>query len=190
MASVTVVTPPAEEPVTLARVRAERAVTHTEDDTILEAKITEVRQHVEEMLGKALVTQTWRLHLHEFPAGEIALPGGRVQSVESVTYIDEAGDTQTLATSAYQVDTYSRRPILRRVPGTEWPKTQDTLNAVTVELVVGYGAAADVPGGIVAAILLLIGDLAENREAQIVGSIIQENKAVQRLLFPHRNLEV
>lgn len=190
MASVTVVTPPAAEPVTLERIRAERARTHTEDDTILEAKITEARQHIEDQLGRALVTQTWRLHLHEFPDGEIALPGGKVQSVTSVTYLDEDGDSQTLDPSAYQVDIYSRRPIIRRVPGTSWPKTQDTLNAVTVEIVVGYGDPEDVPGGIIAALILIAGDIDENREGQIVGSIIQENRAVQRLLFPHRIMEV
>lgn len=37
-----------------------------------------------------------------------------------------------------------------------------------------------------AAALLIIGDLYQNREAQIVGTIVSDNPTVQRLLYPYR----
>ncbi len=39
---------------------------------------------------------------------------------------------------------------------------------------------------VVAAFLLLVGDLYENRESQIIDSTIKDNPAVQRLLYPYR----
>lgn len=48
------------------------------------------------------------------------------------------------------------------------------------------GATVPTPASIKAAELLIIGDLYENREAQVVGSIVQDNKAVERLLHLYR----
>jgi len=174
---------PATEPVTVERARDERGLAHNLDDSMLEAKITEAREHIEIVLGKALITQTWSLYLHEFP-DVIELPGGRVQSITSITYKDADGVDQTLVASDYDADLFSRQPIIR--PADKWPDTADQLNAVKVEYVVGYGDADAVPGGIKAALLLMVGDAYENREGQIAGETISENKAVSRLLWPHR----
>lgn len=43
-----------------------------------------------------------------------------------------------------------------------------------------------VPSAIKAACLLLVGDMYQNREAQIVGTIVADNPAVVRLLYPYR----
>lgn len=187
--AIEVVTPPAEEPVTLTRARSEIGLVHNADDSMVTDKIIEARQHIEQMLSRALITQTWRLSLDQF-CDEIVLPGGRVQSITSVKYTDKDGVEQTLAASAYQADIISNRPRIRRVPGTSWPETENTFNAVRIEYVVGYGAASAVPGGIVAALLLMVGDLYANREAQVTGTTIQDNKTVSRLLWPHRSVEV
>lgn len=48
------------------------------------------------------------------------------------------------------------------------------------------GAEEPVPASVKAAILLTIGDLYENREAQFVGVIRADNPTVLRLLSPYR----
>ena len=48
------------------------------------------------------------------------------------------------------------------------------------------GGPVAVPASIRAALLLIIGDLYENREGQITGTIRTDNPAVMRLLTPHR----
>ncbi|MDG5498965.1 head-tail connector protein [Marinobacter sp. BGYM27] len=48
------------------------------------------------------------------------------------------------------------------------------------------GEDVPVPASIKAALLLVIGDLYENREAQIVGTIRADNPAVERLLHFYR----
>lgn len=48
------------------------------------------------------------------------------------------------------------------------------------------GAALPVPGGVRAALLLVIGDLYENREGVVTGTIVAVNPTVERLLHFHR----
>jgi uncharacterized phage protein (predicted DNA packaging) len=46
--------------------------------------------------------------------------------------------------------------------------------------------SGNVPASIKAACLLMVGDLFENREAQLTSGGIIENPAVKNLLYPHR----
>lgn len=48
------------------------------------------------------------------------------------------------------------------------------------------GELVPVPPDVKAAILLIIGDLYENREGQFVGAQVSENQTVQNLLHFHR----
>lgn len=144
-------------------------------------------------LGRAIITQTLRLTLDTFPfdglrAMPIVLPMPPYQSVSSVTYIDRAGSTQTLASGAYYVVNGQSQPTqIWPAPGTVWPSTQDRPAAVTVEWVAGYGdAASNVPQDIIAAGLLMLADLYENRAATEVGATIARNPSVDRLLAKHR----
>ena len=79
----------------------------------------------------------------------------------SIQYVDDAGDTQTLSTSLYQVDTKSQPGRIIPAYGESWPTVRsDTLNAVTVNFVAGYGDdPEDVPAGLRHAVKLICGAL-------------------------------
>lgn len=155
----------------------------------------------EGVLGRALLTQTWRLHLDQFPEGSwrgwerdlaevaIVLPLPPLQSVTSISYVDADGQTQTLASSQYQVVNRRQRPsfVVEAVNGSGWPGTEDRPQAVTVTFVAGYGAAADVPAPIRQAILLLTAQWYEQRQPIAVGAIVNTLPfAVDALLEPLR----
>lgn len=58
--------------------------------------------------------------------------------------------------------------------------------AVRVEFTAGYGEASAVPPDIVAAMLLLLGSLDQNREAVVIGTIVNELPlGVDYLLSPY-----
>lgn len=96
---------------------------------------------------------------------EIYLPLPPLVSVDSVTYFDETGASQTLDPSTYVVDPVSEPARLVPVPGTSWPATQRRVNAVSVTFTCGYGAAGTaVPAGIRIWMLMMAGTLYENRE--------------------------
>ena len=50
------------------------------------------------------------------------------------------------------------------------------------------GAEVDVPSPVVSAILLVLGDLYVNREAQSTGKALVENQTVNRLLSPYKKM--
>lgn len=178
---------PQSKPVDVASARAHVEVFGTAHDAKLEAMIDAAIAHLDGrdgVLGRALVDQTWELDLDRFPAGAICLPLPPLQSVESVKYIDDAGIQQTLPASAYKVELGEHGRVWPAF-GTAWPTSRAESAAVTVKFKAGFGAdASAVPPAIRSAILLIVGDLFENREGQ--GGQLFENATVDRLLFPYR----
>ena len=182
------VTPPAEEPLTLTEAEEHLRIEDGADHQVTSRLIAAAREHVESYTWRALVTQTWELALDEFPSGAIDLAKGRLGSVVSVRYRDSAGVEQTLDAGAYQIDDVSEPGRILPAPGTSWPSTEaGRVNAVRVRFVAGYGGAAAVPTPIKAAMLLLVGHLYEHRESEILGTVVSPlHFAVDALLSPYR----
>lgn len=185
------VTGPAAQPVSVAEAAAHVEVIGSAHDAKLGAMLGAALAHVDGrdgVLGRALITQTWELLLDGFPACEgLEIPLPPLQSITSIKYVDPDGVEQTLEASRYIVDAASQPGVVTRAYGQAWPAERRQRNAVTVRFVAGYGAAgADVPAPIRHAMLLMVGDLFENREAQITGTIVTQNPAVDRLLFPYK----
>ena len=185
------ITAPATEPVSTSEAKSHLRVDTTADDTLIGTLITAARQHVENHLRRALITQTWELVMDAFPAGDvIRLPRPPLVSVTSIKYTDVAGSESTFSSAAYVVDTDSTKGRVVLKSGESWPS--DTLaaaNGVRVRYVAGYGSAAAVPNPIRQAILLLIGTLYENRESVLVAqgvTVAQLPFGVEALLMPYR----
>jgi uncharacterized phiE125 gp8 family phage protein len=179
------VTPPAIEPVTLTEAKLHIRQDETADDALITSLISAARQHVENVTGRSLITQTWRLYRDTFPdyGGAIRLGRSPVLSVVSLKYYNEAEVEQTLSALDYDVDPTSGEIALGY--GSTWPTSLYRRNAVTIDFTAGYGAtAASVPAPFRQAILLLVGDFYANREAHVVGATVNENPAVDRLLSP------
>ena len=180
----TLVTPPTEEPVTLAEIKDHLRVSGTAEDSLLTLYAQMAREAVEEETWRALMPQTWTLYLAGWPAdGIIELPRPPLDSVTSIKYTDEDGVEATLAASNYRVDTAREPGRVVLAPNGEWPSdVLDSVNGVAVTFVAGYADASAVPPMAKAAILLQIGEIYANREAVIVGSTPQVTPAVQRVL--------
>jgi uncharacterized phiE125 gp8 family phage protein len=157
--SLTLITAPAAEPVTLAEAKLQCRIDGTELDAMLARYIAGARDAAEHKLGgRKLINQTWELALDAFPVAEIDLRLAPVASITSVKYIDVAGVEQTLASNAYTLDAATLPAWLLPAYGTEWPATLDTANAVKVRFVVGYGAdGTTVPPKVVLWLLAHIG---------------------------------
>lgn len=186
--TITIVTPPATEPITSTEAKAHLRVDDTASDTLITALIPAARQYAEDYLQRGLITQTLRLSLDVFPADVIEVYPS-LQSVTSIKYTDTDGVLQTWDIANYLVDTYSTPGRITPAYGVEFPSTRTQMNAVEVVFVAGYGAADDVPQAIKQALLLLIGHWYENREAVNVGGTANELPlAIDALLAPYRYL--
>lgn len=174
---VVVVTPPAaNDPViTLAEAKLHLRVTHSAEDTLINALVGAATRAAETETGRQLVTATLRMSLDAFPRGRvIELPRPPLITVASVTYLDDAGATQTLHDALYTVDIDSTPGRLVLADTEVWPSTANEPNAVKVTYTAGYGAAAAVPATVKAWMLLQVGALYRNREAFAQGLTVTD----------------
>ena len=139
------------------------------------------------VLARALITQTWEQDFECF-SDLMRLPLDPVQSITSIAYFDENNVQQTLDPSVFQLLTDGGGPFVTSAPDQDWPSTFDRLDAITVTFVAGYGdAPADVPASLRHAMLLMVTNWFENREAVVVGtSAINLPLGVDALLQPYR----
>lgn len=155
-------TEPAVEPITLAEAKLHLRVDHTDEDAYITGLITAARLMCEQRTGKTLISSGWTAYGDSF-TDTLELPNPTVTAVASISYVDTNGTTQTLDASAYRVDFVSDPARIK--PVTEWPATDDRMNAVTVVYTAGYANAGAVPISLKQWMLLAVGDMYENRAA-------------------------
>lgn len=184
---------PAADVVSLAEAKAHLRVEHTAEDSLITALIAAATQHLDGwsgVLGRCLVTQTWRQSFDGFPvAGVLRLPFPDVQSVV-VTYTDAAGDPQTVDSANYHLVNAVCGAFVALASGAAWPSSATQPDAVGVTFVAGYGNAAAVPAPIKAAVLLHVGNLYENRSAVDDGALAPLPLAYDALIAPYRRMGV
>lgn len=185
---------PGERLISTAAAKSHLNVHHSDHDGLIAAMVEVVEQHLDGwggVVGKALITQTWRDSFSCFPSGWLgALSVGPVQSIEGVRYYADGGSSLTVVDpGTYRVVKHASGIHLELVDGESWPDGLATRSdCVQVTYVAGYGdAAADVPAPIVQAAKLLLGDLYENRETFVVGQAdLRTLPTVAALLSSHR----
>lgn len=186
-----VITPPASYPVTLAEAKKHLAIpaSETDHDDMISALIAAASEVCEQITNRKFITQTIDFYLERFPFSRMfELPFGGLQSVVSVSYVDEDGNPGVFSSNEYQVDNAGVLGIIQLNEDADWPDTADeTLRAVTVRFTCGYGDAAAVPKSIKQAILMYVGTFYENRESVITGaSVGRIPDTVELLLQSHR----
>lgn len=159
------------------------------DDAYITALITAAREWTEEYLERYIGTQTLELALDDFP-DDIELKG-YVQSVTSVKYIDATEIEQTLSAANYTLDNYSVPAWILQATNTDWPTIADVGNAVKVRYAAGYTDTLvtndnPCPKAIISAMLLVIGNLYENRQENTNKMNAALPMGVYTLLQPYR----
>lgn len=184
---------PTETPVSLVDMKLHLHVDRDDEDTLIQAYIDAATAHLDGytgIVGRALVTQTWRQDFECFRSC-LRLPIGPVASVAGVTYYDAANVSQTLATSVYDRFTDALGSYLALKSGQQaWPSVYARRDAVSVTFVAG-NAAADVPAPLRVAVMLLAANWYENREAVNVGNITSEMPmGVSTLIAPYSRVGI
>jgi len=198
------ITPPAQEPVSLAEAKAHLRVDFDEDDALIASLLVAARQAAEALTHRQLVVARWRLVLDSFPgpslmgvpAGQpFTLPGhaillskSPVLSVVEIRYLDMAGASQVMPAAHYTVDLACEPARITPVFGQIWPMALPQIGAVTVTFDAGYGAPEAVPEGIKSWIKLRLGSLYAHREevAALTRGRIDPLPFIDGLLDPYR----
>lgn len=188
----TLVTPPAVEPITLEEAKAHLRVTGSTDDAVITALISAARAYVDGPTGylqRAVVQQSWRWTLPALCRYQhIPLPS--LIDVVSVRYLDSDATEQTIDPDSYII-------LTDREPGVvifdSIPVAACRPDAFRITFTAGYSStdspadyAAAVPPPIKHAMLLLVGHWFENREGTFGGSMTELPMGVNALLAPYR----
>ena len=140
------------------------------------------REAAERFTGCAFTVKSYQVLMSRFP-DEIEIPMAPLRSVDLITYVDAAGETQALGTGDFEVDETGLLAVVR--PVGRWPETDGSAAAVEIQFTVGY-EPEDVPRDALWAILLLLGHAFRNREALADKQQFDMPIGVESLLRPHR----
>lgn len=167
---------PAAEILEISEARDHCRIDTSEQDAVLSTYIKGAREHFERISGRAFITQSWDLTIdYEWPwvldmdthrhLQVIELPRPPCLSVTSISYVDGAGNPQTLAAGQYLVDVTNVIGRIYPAYGVTWPTVRCQAKAITVRFVAGFGAGSgNVPEDLRQAARLQIAHYFENRE--------------------------
>lgn len=170
------VTPPAATPITLAEVKAQARVEHDDEDLLLQHYVDAATAWLDGpagILGRCLVTQTWRAEVDAI-SGPIRLPFPDTV-IDSAVFIDPAGGEME-----HELARQDQRLLLRPSFGLGRP--------AAITFTAGYGAPADVPAAIRQAMLLLVTQWYEHRQVTGTGTALPF--AIEALLAPYRRVRL
>lgn len=163
------------------------------DDTYITALISSAREWTEEYLQRSIGTQTLEIALDKFPTSIELQP--YAQSVSFIKFYDVDDVYQTLNPLDYRLDTYSSPNWIIPTFGKTFPVSNGEPNSVVIRYVSGYtdGLSPNdtpCPSSIKAAMLLIIGNLYENRQENLLANTRLSFNAlpmgVYSLLQPYR----
>lgn len=129
---------PWAEPMDIAEAKqqARRGADITTEDQVIRRYITTAREQVERDTMRALLWQERSLSLDEWP-DRIDIYACPVRSVE-ITYLDQAGETQTVPTSVYRTRLDLEPATITLKNGQIWPSALSESGAITVSFAAGY----------------------------------------------------
>ena len=181
--SLTLISPPAAEPVTLSELKAHLRITSDDEDALITGMLVAAVRAVEARASLALMPQQWRLTIDAAPEDTLFLPLSPVSALDSVTVIDGEGEAQTVADSLYD---FVPGAGARIRPAGPWPMPVPRLGGVRIDFTAGYSDADAVPEPLKQAVKNLAAYFFESREAAGETRIYSVPASVDALIAPYR----
>lgn len=177
--SLTLIAPPAEEPVSLADLKAHLKIDGAEEDALVAGLNLAARRILEAKFGLALIAQTWRLALDEAPRGPILLPMAPILSIDSIGAV-RGGVVEALPPAAYEAQTGPVGRILLKGPA----PGDRALGGLVIVFTAGWPDAAAAPEELKLAIRILAAHHYERREGE------GPQPAIAALVAPYKRVRL
>lgn len=137
----TLTVPATTYPVSLAELKAQLRISHSDDDVMLLGLIASACQYVEDASGQAIMTQTWRYSVDCAPVERLALPKHPVTAITAIEYYDTDNAAQSANLADFTLYDSGTDAWVEPVAGAVWPSVYSRPDALSVTFTVG-GAAA------------------------------------------------
>ena len=175
-------TPPSGSVVTLAEVKEHLRIDGTDEDTYLGRLITVATNLTENLTGRALLRASYRLEIDDYR--DVELPKPPFNAIDSVTYVDVDGQTQTLASGNYRADTSEEPAVIEFIDAK--PSTQLTNpRPIAVNYSTGYADANAVPQMIKQYVLMAIGTIYDTSRSSNSEYKLHEAPMSRALIAPY-----
>jgi uncharacterized phiE125 gp8 family phage protein len=174
--SLTLITPPAEEPVSLAAFKAHAKIDGADEDAALEGFLLAARRTIEARYAVAMIAQGWRLSLDQ-AARETLLPLSPVLSVDSVGLL-RGGVVEGLPLSAFEAETGAVGRVRLK---SSYPSA-----GLVIAFTAGWANASALPEEMKLAVKTLAAHFHERREGEDEGRPV----GVVRLLSAYRQVRL
>ena len=169
---------PANKIVTLSEAKAHLRVTDTDEDDLIETFIGGACNLVEQKTNRSYVPRSYRVDMSGFQ-DSVDLYGVPLNEITSVQYYDSDNALQTVTSTDYSISQTDGKLIFNS--DYSFPSVYGRHDAVQITYVAGYDMLS-IPDAAKAAVLLIVGDMFENREAQIIGLNVMQNMTVASLI--------
>ena len=185
--SLTLLTPPAQEPVTLADMKAWLRIDGVEEDGLITALMMSARLSIETITSKALITQSWRMMLDQWPSiSIIEVPLAPLQLLIAARIYTADGSTMALAVGDFRVEISAKQQprlaLLKRQPPPMMP-----IAGIELDCVAGYGDdGTSVPEPLKLALKMLVAFWFVNRGDEPTGVPLKWPDEISRLLAPYQ----
>ena len=142
---------PTTLPVPLDEVKDYCYISGKDDDSMIQRLIFQAADFLESRYKCSLMTSTWVLYADGWQdprytiAGAIQLARPPFGSVSSITYLDSAGSSQTLAASQYRVAANGIYARITPAKNVSWPTTYGVTADVQITHTAGYSSQGDLP---------------------------------------------
>lgn len=171
----------------LDAVKAQLRVDYPDEDILIEGLIAAAIGHLDGrsgILGRCLSAQTWRLDCAGPDLdGRVGIDLPPIQSVLSVHVLKDGTSVEWPADER-RLEWHGERAFIAAKNGHSWPSRDNRPDAVQITFTTGY--QDELPAPIHQAIVLIVSDLFQNREAS-AGAVSPEiNFGVSALLAPYR----
>ena len=169
--------------ISTADLKAHLRVTHSDEDSLIEAYRTAACEFVDAYCNTRIVSGTVAFNASGF-ASVIELPVAPVIRVTSVTYTtSKGGATQTMPTSEYYVEKNRKPAVIKFItaPGVD----SQAVAPVQITADVGHATA---PEALKQAIRFLVAHYYENRQAAEAASVKEIPLGIFSLMNPYRNI--
>jgi len=188
--TLSLITPPALEPVPLSDAKTWLRVSHAEHDDLIARLLTAARKTVEHQTGLALIRQSWTEALDHWPQARLSGCGQAFElarrpliTVDAVRVRDHSGQLQLWDPDEYRVETGEAARLIALLPFSL--PVSDRPGGIEIDFTAGFGDAADsVPAPLVEAVLRVLSQSYGADRGE--GTPSREDPKIQRLIAPYQ----
>ena len=189
MAGLEIVSAPSSEPIAQSVAKTFLKVDTSDDDTLITNLLIACTNSAQEYTNRFFIATTIKMIADTWKDTETLLKS-KVTSIVSIQYYDVDDSIQTLSTSVYGSDLVSQPARIFLKPNQSFPQLSERKGAVEVKYVVGQAGSDEVDDAIKQAVLLQIGNLYQNRQSVVTGTIATELPMNAKFLLDQYRVQV